>query len=517
MSETSVPDLVAERIVGGARLVFLGGLTAAVLTILGRTVVTRLYSPSVYGAFAIGLTVLFLVGVFGYGAFSRGISRMISFTLEEEDARPGVYATWGMVLVVVTSTLIAVVVALQADTIARVVFDERAYADAIRLVVLGLPFYGLIYGLASVLRGYGNASGRVLFLDVARTGSFPLVLAAAALLYGDAPAVAYAAYPVALALTAVAFTAYTIRHPAAEFETSLSRLRDRLPDLSTLVRFSLPLLFSGVFLQLMTRADTFMIGLFLPPAAVGQYAVVRPLLRPIMVVWGSMIWMYTPLVASLTAQDAMGDLQRVYLGMTKWFSLFTYPLAITVALFPEPILTAVFGPAYAPASTALRLVAVGYFLGNFFGPTGATLTGLGYTKALLAANAFAAVVNIGLNALLIPRYGLTGAALGTITAQGTRNLLRVAVLYRVNEIHALTTEFVGPTLLTTGVLVAAHTLLVRLVEPSIAIAALFAPVAFLTYLAAYPLTGSVNDDDHGMARLARQRGADLRRRLPTSE
>lgn len=267
------------------------------------------------------------------------------------------------------------------------------------------------------------------------------------------------------------------------------------------MRFSLPLLFSGVFLKLMTRADTFMIGIFLPPAAVGQYAAVRPVLRPISVVWMSMIWMYTPLVSSLTARSAMARLQDIYLAMTKWFCLLTYPLAATVALFPRPILLALFGPEYAPASLALRLIAVGFFLGNFFGPTGATLTGLGHTKVLLAANAAAAAANLLLNAALIPRFGLAGAALGTITAQSARNLLRLVVLSRRHGVHALRGEFVAPTLLATLVVLSLRGALAVLGSPGISAIAPFAGLTFLVYLAAYPATGSVNAADREMAGL----------------
>jgi O-antigen/teichoic acid export membrane protein len=242
-----------------------------------------------------------------------------------------------------------------------------------------------------------------------------------------------------------------------------------------------------------------MIGIFLPPAAVGQYAAVRPLLRPISVVWMSMIWMYTPLVSSLTARSAMDRLQRIYLAMTKWFCLLTYPLAVTVALFPRPILLALFGPEYAPASLALRLVAAGYFLGNFFGPTGATLTGLGHTKVLLAANAAAAALNLLLNAALIPRFGLAGAALGTITAQSARNALRLVVLYRRHGVHALRGEFVVPTLVATLVVLAARGAVALLGPPGVGGVAAFAGLTFLVYLATYPATGSVNAADREMA------------------
>jgi len=516
VTQASVAELVYDRIVGGARIVFLGGALAALFTVAGRTVVARLFAPDVYGAFSIGVTFLLLVGVLGYGAVSRGIARQVPFAMEEDgDGHPAVFASWGLLVVVGATAVLTALVFAGAGEVARVVFDEPTYEAPIRTVGLGLPFFGLIYGLASVFRGYGRAGGRVLFYDIARTASFPLIVLVGAVLVGTDPTVAYAAFPVSLGITALAFAAYTARHPDVELERSPRRLLANRHQLGTLVRFSLPLLFSGVFLKLMTRADTFMIGIFLPPAAVGQYAAVRPLLRPISVVWMSMIWMYTPLVSSLTARSAMDRLQRIYLAMTKWFCLLTYPLAATITLFPRPILLALFGPEYAPASLALRLVAAGFFLGNSFGPTGATLTGLGHTKMLLVANAAAAVVNLLLNAAFIPRFGLAGAALGTITAQSARNFLRLAALYRRHGVHALRGEFVAPTLLATLVVLGLRGALAAFGSPGIGVVAPFAGLTFLVYLAAYPATGSVNPADREMAGLVYRKTRLTLRRAPT--
>ena len=516
MTRPSVAELVYDRIVGGARIVFLGGVLAALFTVAGRTVVARLFAPDVYGAFSIGVTFLLLVGVLGYGAVSRGIARQVSFAIEEDgDGDPAVFASWGLLVIVGATVVLTAFILAGAGEVARVVFDEPAYEAPIRTVGLGLPFFGLIYGLASTFRGYGRAGGRVLFYDVARTASFPLIVLAGALLIGTDPIVAYAAFPVSLGVTALGFAAYTARHPDAELERSPRRLLANRHQLGTLVRFSLPLLLSGIFLKLMTRADTFMIGMFLPPAAVGQYAAVRPLLRPISVVWMSMIWMYTPLISSLTARSAMDRIQQIYLAMTKWFCLLTYPLAATVALFPRSILLALFGPEYVPASLALRLVAAGFFLGNVFGPTGATLTGLGHTKVLLAANAAAAAVNLLLNVALIPRFGLAGAALGTITAQSVRNLLRLAVLYRRHSVHALRGEFVAPTLLATLLVLGLRGALAALGPPGVGTVASFAGLTFLVYLAAYPATDSVTPADREMAGLIYRKTRVALGRTPT--
>jgi len=126
------------------------------------------------------------------------------------------------------------------------------------------------------------------------------------------------------------------------------------------------------------------------------------------------------------------------------------------------------------------------------GPTGATLTALGRTHILMIVNFFAAVVNFGLNVLLIPQIGLLGAALATTVALVLRNVIRLGVLYRYGRIHALDTSLFTPIVLT-GVIAAGFSLIID--APSwYMVAGLSITIAGI-FLASFQITDNISEED----------------------
>jgi O-antigen/teichoic acid export membrane protein len=96
----------------------------------------------------------------------------------------------------------------------------------------------------------------------------------------------------------------------------------------------------------------------------------------------------------------------------------TLPFVIGGILIAPQLLTAIFGESYAYAATALRLLMISLFFlslhgasRNFFLAT----ERLGVETMIVASGV---IVNIVLNLILIPRYGLNGAAFATAAADG---------------------------------------------------------------------------------------------------
>ncbi|WP_299267340.1 polysaccharide biosynthesis C-terminal domain-containing protein, partial [Halorientalis sp.] len=244
--------------------------------------------------------------------------------------------------------------------------------------------------------------------------------------------------------------------------------------------------------QLMTWMDILMLGYLSTSRSVGLYDGVRPLVRIIFIVWQGMIFMYIPLVSDLYATDDFESIRRVYVILTKWFASASVPLVLLFLFFPGSTLRAVFGPSFTVAAPALQALAVAYCLGNLIGPTGATLIAMGHTRILMVINLVSGVVNFVLNVALIPELGLLGAALATTVAIVLRNVLRLAQLYRVGRIHALSGIIYKPLGMTTGL----AALMSVAVGPVgwLGLVALFAALS-AAFVTSFRLTGSVSSED----------------------
>ena len=128
-----------------------------------------------------------------------------------------------------------------------------------------------------------------------------------------------------------------------------------------------------------------------------------------------------------TVQE-MGRLQRT---TTRWMLFFTGPLAAGLLLYPEEAIAFLFGREYSGAASSLRILVLASLIPVLTGPTGLLLDALGKTQWTLANVALRLAMNFGLNLVLIPRFGILGAAWGTFAA------LAIAIALQWNQLAKL--------------------------------------------------------------------------------
>lgn len=89
------------------------------------------------------------------------------------------------------------------------------------------------------------------------------------------------------------------------------------------------------------------------------------------------------------------------------------PLFLILFLFAKPIVIFAFGEAYAASATPLSILAAGHFLALLFGDPLYILNMTGHHKTSMRLTMVAVGINIVLNALVIPHFGVVGAATAT--------------------------------------------------------------------------------------------------------
>ncbi len=506
--DTDVEDSL-RRVLRGATAVVVATLVGIGLRIGGRGVFTRSFTPSEYGVFSVGFTLVSIFGVVSSLGFRNGVTRQIAYYGSDSDAEGGDVGTvilWALLLTSVSGSLVGVILFASSGFLAETLVGSSDHALAVGVVCLGVPFFALIRVSTAVFRGFSRTRERVVFHEILRNAGFPLLVGGVSAL-GLSYVAGVGAYPVSLGVTAAVYLVYTFRFNPGSFH---DRVSDRLRDFGTpreLVYFSVPLMFSAILMEVMTWMDILMIGYFTTSEEVGMYDAVRPLVRVVPVVWGSMIFMYTPLVSEFHAEGRNDAMRRVYFVLTKWFASATYPLIVVFVLFPEAVLGGVFGAEYTRAATALQILSVAFFLGNVMGPNGATLTAIGRTRVVMWANLGAFFVNLGLNVYLIPIYGLTGAAVATAAALVIRNVARVVVLYYLTDAHSFKRPLLEPMAVSTVVFVAVYEVVVGVYGVSIGAASLPLVLAGagVVFVGSFFVTRNIDPEDSVLPQVFRSR------------
>jgi O-antigen/teichoic acid export membrane protein len=119
-------------------------------------------------------------------------------------------------------------------------------------------------------------------------------------------------------------------------------------------------------------------------------------------------------------------------GKLAFFTLaFVLPLALSVSLFAAEIAVPLFGPGFAPTADALRILiwyALVSMIANVFAQA---LMVQNRQRSLLGIRAAGLAGNIALNLVLIPRLGVAGAALASLTAESVV-LVALLAIFREN-------------------------------------------------------------------------------------
>src|SRR5690554_5866557 len=185
-----------------------------------------------------------------------------------------------------------------------------------------------------------------------------------------------------------------------------------------LLKQAWPLAFSAILITLYMKIDLIMIDAFMDSSALGVYSTAVNL---------SESWYFIP-VATVSAlfpaiMNARKDDQKRYqTRLQNLYDLMSF-LSITIAIaitFASPLLYKIlYKPEYAYGATVLSIhiwAGVFVFLGS---ASGQYLIAEGYMKLSLLRTALGAIVNIILNLLWIPLYGLQGAAYASLIAYAT--------------------------------------------------------------------------------------------------
>jgi O-antigen/teichoic acid export membrane protein len=201
------------------------------------------------------------------------------------------------------------------------------------------------------------------------------------------------------------------------------------------------LLVSG-FVLLLGQTDTLMMGAMRGTTEAGIYAVASRLAVFTSFMFGAVNAIIAPQIAELHATERRRELQRVLtLGARVSFG-FALPVAVVLWVAGEPLL-GLFGSSFGAGMPALVVLVAAQVVNCAAGAVGSlmTMTGLQLRAAWVFGSS--ALVNVALNALLIPRLGIMGAALATATTMVGWNLLLVGMAFRYRRLD--------PTILGTSV------------------------------------------------------------------
>ena len=196
-----------------------------------------------------------------------------------------------------------------------------------------------------------------------------------------------------------------------------------------LLLFSYPLIFQGILLVFMKQIDKIMIGHYCLTADVAVYNAAATLAMQAGIVLASFASLFAPMIAGLHHRGDLKGLNHLYKTVAKWVMICAVPIIAVMLIMPDVFLNIFNITNSESAELALRILAIGQLVSICVGHSGSMLVMSGHTKLTLANNVSATIINVILNAFLIPKYGIIGAAVATTIAIVIRNIASVIEIH----------------------------------------------------------------------------------------
>lgn len=182
--------------------------------------------------------------------------------------------------------------------------------------------------------------------------------------------------------------------------------------------------FSNVLSFINYRADMFIISMFLTPAAVGLYGVAVTIAEKLWIVSQAISSVLYPVISSSTDNESKNKLTGAISRNVLFFSVIG---GIVFYLASNLIFSLLFGEAYNRSSDILKMLLPGIILFSVDRILSNDLAGRGKPELNMYTSVFTVVSNIVLNFLLIPKIGISGAAISTSVTYSLSTLIKMVL------------------------------------------------------------------------------------------
>lgn len=420
----------------GGGVVFIGTVgTRALSYIYSLALIWGLGAGS-FGQFTLALAVVMFIGLVSTFGMPQGILRFGAIQALEE-GKAGVHRVTisALRLTVPISLALTAAVILLAGELSTLIFHKPELADIIRLLALAIPFMSLQSTLLA-----GTRALKIMKYSAIVWVAQPLTALLLAILFilgGGGAESAALAYGISYLFGAGLALFYYLRlFPPEERRGGYFSLRKML-------KFSIPLSLTEWMHFTNERIEIFFLGMLPGTVDISIYKIAWSLAGLETMLRLSLEQILAPFSSDLTHRREIAQLEGLYKATAKWGFLGALMIFLVYALFSREILQ-FFDPALAVGSSILIALAFAQLFNEFTGPCNTILIMSGRSGLTLFNTIFIFIYNVAAGWLLIPRYGLTGAAIVGASAVILINIMRVVEVWLTLKIHPWKLSFLKP-------------------------------------------------------------------------
>jgi O-antigen/teichoic acid export membrane protein/glycosyltransferase involved in cell wall biosynthesis len=404
-TEGSAGDYVSltRRLLKSSGIYALGAVMSPLISLVLAPFLAHNLSRTEYGALAVLTTAIALLAGTSQLGLGSAFFRSYNYDYESQRDRLGILSTV-VILLSLTSIPLTIAVISAAPRLSILLLRDPSLSNPVRLTALAILLQNFtVPGFARL-----RAENRAAFFVALSIASLLITLGGTVVLVGRlnlgivgsliATGGGYA-FVVACTLPSILLRA---------------GVRPRFDIAWGLLTFGVPNVFNFIAMWVLQVSDRFLLAHLGSLAQTAGYAVAYSLgggigvvvLAPFLLAWPSFVF------AIAKRPDASHVFQLVF----RWYSLVLLFATYAFSLVGIAVLYIFFPPAYHSASSLIPIIAVSIMFYGLYNFVGLGVSIRRKTWLAVVFTTLSALVNLGLDIFLIPRYGAVGAAVSTLVA-----------------------------------------------------------------------------------------------------
>lgn len=307
-----------------------------------------------------------------------------------------------------------------SDFLSNVIFHNAALKNYFLIVTITIPLFIVHEILLYFLIATKNFMKYNFFMFVLPNVLLMLFLYIA-YTFGKTEHFTFAAFSLAILLTVMVqiFLIFDINNSNDSIAITTKKL----------LTSASPLLFSGLFIYLLNYSNVILLGIMTTETQVGIYNIAYKVASSGFLIIVSVSTIITPKMAELFGNDKMTEFKKLTHNATRLTAILTIPIVIGLIFFSKFILS-FWGFTVVQGSNTLIIVSIGVLFSALAGNVDQILNMTNNQKILQNITIVSFFINLLLSYILIPIYGIEGAAMSSLF---TNILINLMCLYYIKK------------------------------------------------------------------------------------
>ena len=427
------------KIAKSSLIIFITLGIAYALALIARIILANYLGPDDFGIFTLGLTIIGLLGIFSTFSLPVGVTRNISFHYHKRN----VEQIRGIILSALTLTFIfsiftTIITILISQYISNF-YNQQKLNEILLLLAISIPFTAILTILGSIFQGFEqtkeNAVFKNLVPNILRILSYLTVIYLSYGLIGIT-----LAYTLAIIIPALAFCVFFITKIPKIIHWTWKGTK----EYGLLLKFSTPLFIANYIWNISSQIILLLIGYYYSPNEIGIFT--TAILFPSIFVFiiESTNFLYLPIFSTLFSKNQFYEMNRTFQIITKWLILLGIPLVTLFIIYPNQLINSIFETSYSSGANVLIIMTLGSFFSLIQSTSQGSLIAMGKTRLCMYFSSIATLLGIILGILLIPLYGINGAAIALTIQYFTAMSLYLGSYYSTQKIHPFSKQLIKP-------------------------------------------------------------------------